>query len=190
MTAMAGETDRVAYLIRHGQSTFNAAYAEAGEDPMDFDAPLSPLGHHQVAELRAEFAEARVDLAVTTPFTRALQTCLGLFGGRDIPILVEQLHRERLGASCDVGRPPAALAAEFPDLAFGHLDDPWWYVAPTPAEPFDPEPLELMDRRVAQFRNWLAARPERRIAVVGHGMFFHAMTEHVFANCEVLTLDL
>ena len=43
---------KVVYLIRHGQSTFNAAYARDGVDPMLFDAPLSALGRRQVATLR------------------------------------------------------------------------------------------------------------------------------------------
>lgn len=37
------------FLIRHGQSTFNALYEAKGADPFHFDARLSPLGHQQVA---------------------------------------------------------------------------------------------------------------------------------------------
>lgn len=44
---------KVIYLIRHGQSTFNAAYETSGIDPMLFDAPLSALGKRQVMELNA-----------------------------------------------------------------------------------------------------------------------------------------
>lgn len=49
--AEEGGGRKVVYLIRHGQSTFNAAYEQTGVDPMLFDAPLSALGVRQVAEL-------------------------------------------------------------------------------------------------------------------------------------------
>ncbi len=40
------------------------------------------------------------------------------------------------------------------------------------------------------FREWLATRPETRIAVVGHGTFLNRLTGHHFKNCERLTLNL
>ena len=48
------------------------------------------------------------------------------------------------------------------------------------------EPLETVHGRIAQFRDWLRARPEQRIAVVGHSAFFFRTTSHRFANCEIL----
>src|SRR5690242_10039635 len=96
-------------LIRHGQSTFNAAYAQTGSDPLHYDARLTPLGHSQVAEARERLRAGDYELVVTSPFTRAIETAIGLFG-TSRPILVEALHRERLESSCDIGRPAAALA--------------------------------------------------------------------------------
>ena len=40
------------------------------------------------------------------------------------------------------------------------------------------------------FRDWLAARPEKTIAVVGHGTFLNRLTGHQFKNCERLTITL
>lgn len=55
-----GQPPKVVYLIRHGQSTFNAAYERDGVDPMLFDAPLTKLGRRQVAQLnRTVVASAR-----------------------------------------------------------------------------------------------------------------------------------
>jgi len=55
---------KVVYLIRHGQSTFNAAYERDGVDPMLFDAPLTELGRRQVAQLnRTVVASARGTLS-------------------------------------------------------------------------------------------------------------------------------
>jgi hypothetical protein len=39
--------------------------------------------------------------------------------------------------------------------------------------------------RVSRFRAWLAARPERVIAVVSHWGVLDALTQLEFANCEV-----
>ena len=33
---------KVVHLIRHGESEYNRHYAETGDDPMIFDAPLTP----------------------------------------------------------------------------------------------------------------------------------------------------
>jgi broad specificity phosphatase PhoE len=111
-------------LIRHGQSTFNAIFDQTNVDPLHFDAPLSPLGRQQIDLARQKLAMLPTpNLVICSPLTRAIETTLGLFGGSEIPITVTCHHRERLGNSCDVGRPPGVLAAAFPMLSFSHLND-------------------------------------------------------------------
>ena len=174
------------HLIRHGQSTFNAAFEATRVDPLHFDARLTPLGHEQVATARDRLGSEGYDLVVTSPFTRAIETTLGIFGEKR-PILVEALHREWLWSSCDVGRSPNLLAGEFPALSFTHLDDPWWHDADEKDAlgiAVEPEPVFLV--RLEAFRAWLTARPEQRIAVVGHGTFFFKLTGTQLANCEML----
>jgi len=39
--------------------------------------------------------------------------------------------------------------------------------------------------RVQAFRRWVLERPQRRLAIVGHGTFLHALTGKHFANCEI-----
>lgn len=174
-------------LIRHGQSTFNEAYAATGVDPLHFDARLTELGRTQAADARRILADAHYDLIVTSPFTRAIQTTLGIFGGRDIPIIVEHLHREGLESSCDVGRSPIHLADEFPSFAFDHLPDVWWH----DAEERDPrgfaiESSEMVAARADEFGRWLRQRPEQSIAVIGHGAFFFHLTGRWMKNCEIV----
>lgn len=56
-----------------------------------------------------------LQLLVVSPLTRALQTAELAFGSPPgCPTIVQPLARERLYLSSDVGRPPAELAAEFP----------------------------------------------------------------------------
>ncbi len=177
------------HLIRHGQSTFNLAYAETGVDPMHIDARLTPTGENQVKMLAQVLRQHDYDLIVTSPFTRAIQTTMGVFKGRKTPILVEAGHREWLEASCDVGRPVAELAVEFPHLDFKHIPDVWWHQGPTNSAGLPLEPREVFMQRVQGFAAWLRARPEDRIAVVGHGTFFSQLCGRFLANCEMAPWD-
>lgn len=185
-------TERSITLIRHGESTFNAADPVAGADPMLFDAPLTDRGHAQVEAARLTMRTRPVEAVIASPLTRALQTALGIFG--DHPshplIAVEMGHRERLESSCDKGRPPALLAAEFPTLSLGHLPETWWH---DDGEPDDRglrvEPLDVMLKRMADFVEALKARPERHLAVVGHGTFFYHLTGRWLDNCEIVPWD-
>lgn len=179
--------------IRHGESTFNAAHRETGRDPGHVDALLTERGQSQVAAARPALQRIPFDLVVTSPLTRAIQTTVGLFSDHPAApeVLVEVLHRECQESSCDVGRAASVLAAEFPDIQVGHLPETWWYAEGEPTDRgFHIEPRAIFDQRVAAFRDWLAARPERTIAVVGHGTFFFHLTGVWLDNCETTELDL
>lgn len=184
---------KIVHCIRHGQSTFNAHFAEFGVDPLHQDAPLTDLGRRQAAERAVELRQYPYELVVTSPLTRAIQTTLGLFGDHPAapPIHVEVLHREYLEGSCDVGRAPSLLAQDFPHLSFDHLEEVWWHNTGEPsAHGFVIEPHESLRQRVGAFQNWLRNRPESLIAVVGHGTFFYHLTGRQLQNCEVAVLEL
>ncbi len=184
---------KIVHCIRHGQSTFNAHFAQTGEDPLHFDAPLTELGQRQVAERAPELRQYPYELIVTSPLTRAIQTTLGLFGEHPAkpPIHIECLHREHLESSCDVGRSPSLLRQDFPHLAFDHLGEVWWHdEGERDPRGFACEPSHVFESRVEDFRRWLLDRPERMIAVVGHGTFFSRLTGQYLGNCEVAVLEL
>ena len=179
------------HFIRHAQSEHNARFELADDelavrhDPRLRDAPLTALGRAQADVLHDEVIGRReIELVVVSPLTRAVQTTLAAFAGHPAPRLVHDLPREHLQSFCDIGRAPAALSREFPALAFDHLADPWWHVGENVEGPFAPEPDELLTARVAGFAEWLSARPEAEIAVVGHGGFLRRLTGHVFGNAE------
>jgi broad specificity phosphatase PhoE len=181
------------HCIRHGESTFNAAYRETGIDPLHFDARLTAKGEGQVRQAAAAVRDVPYELIVTSPLTRALQTTFGLFGNHRSAssIQIECLHRERLENSCDVGRAPSLLLSEFPGWAFHHLDEIWWHDSgERDPRGFVVEPLPVLEGRVRDFRAWLAARPESHIAVVGHGTFFLHLTGRQLDNCEIATVEV
>lgn len=174
------------FLIRHGQSTHNVAWEATGTDPLYFDAPLSELGRRQVMEAQAVARRLEVELVVTSPLTRAIQTAVSLFGN-EVPLLITPIHRERLLNGCDVGRSPAALTADFPTLKFDHLPECWWYDSTErDARGFSVEPLESLAERVEAFQAWLPSLPQRRVAIVGHGAFFRHLTGTMFDNCAIM----
>ncbi|WP_375464987.1 histidine phosphatase family protein [uncultured Methylobacterium sp.] len=188
---MTGPTRIV--CIRHGESTFNAAHRETGRDPGHLDARLTARGQGQARAARAALEAIPFDLVVTSPLTRAIETSAILFGAHPASpkIMVEVLHRECQESSCDVGRAASEIAAEFPHLDVGHLPEVWWHAEDgLAADGYPVEPRRLFDGRVAAFRDWLRARPETTIAVVGHGTFFFHLTGVWLDNCETVELDL
>jgi broad specificity phosphatase PhoE len=186
-------TPKSILCIRHGESTFNAAWRATGVDPLQFDAPLSEVGAAQVRLARARLTSSPVELVISSPLTRALQTAAGLF--EDHPhaprILVSSLARERVESSCDIGRSPVALAVDFPRLELDHLEEVWWHTEGIADDRgVCIEPVAIVETRVQLFKSFLLARPERCIAVVGHGTFFFHLTGKVLANCEAFELEL
>lgn len=179
------------HFIRHAQSAHNARAASATDeravrhDPTLRDAPLTALGQDQAKALTAEVKVLRnIELVVSSPLTRAIQTTLVAFADHPAPRLIEALHREKQENYCDIGRAPNVLAAEFTDFDFNHLDDPWWFDGPLDGAPYPRETLDAFERRVARFADWLSARPEHCIAVVGHGTFLRRLTGAVYANAQ------
>ena len=175
------------YLIRHGQSEFNAA-PHHGKDPMIFDAPLTRLGEKQAARVRKDIKSLGIRHVICSPLTRAVQTALHIFDGQ-APITVEATHREWLTHSCDVGRPPGELAADFPVLAFDHLEDHWWHDGPGNENNVPLEPEAVFHARVQAFGQILAATQTRPVAIVGHGNFFQEMIGRMLDNCEIHRLQ-
>lgn len=184
---------KTVFCIRHGESTFNAAFRATGVDPMHQDAPLSDEGHRQVKEARQRFRAVPFELVVVSPLTRTLQTAHGIFDGHPArpAMLVEPLHREFAESSCDVGRPGAVLASEFPHFDLSHLPEVWWHAEGEPDHRgICVEPLERLQARIADFRLWLARRPEQTIAAVGHHTFFFHLTGMRLHNCHAVKLLL
>jgi len=173
------------YLIRHGQSEFNAAYDETDQiDPMVFDAPLTDKGIQQAKATRAAVKDLGIKHVIASPLTRAIQTALHIFDGL-APITVRAGHHEYLVHSCDVGRQPAELQRDFPGLSFDHLDDIWWYQGPLNAVGVPVEPHKVFLDRVAKFTDDLAQMQDRPVAIIGHGDMLKALSGHQMANCEV-----
>lgn len=60
----------ILYLVRHGESAFNAEHRIQGQ----LNPPLSPLGLEQSKALVAGFSGEQIDAVYTSPLERAMQT--------------------------------------------------------------------------------------------------------------------
>lgn len=188
---------KIVYLIRHGESEFNAACCAKGsswEDPLLFDARLTLKGRKQALLLRQEVKKWDLPsdaLWVTSPLTRAIETLLHVHPDiepsdlscqsdalRNVLILPEVA--ENLHTSGDIGRKPSDLVKEFPMLGtqLKNLSDVWWFTkTDRPNCPYEKtfqshETKESIKRRIKKFRKWIIDRPEKAFVAVGHSMFW------------------
>ena len=147
------------YLVRHGETEFNAERRQQGH----LDSPLTALGRAQARAagevLKRQIADAEGWRIVASPLGRAQHTAQII--GEHLGLPVETDHRviEVSFGQWD-GRLRDELAAEFPDT-FGLGG--WQFAAP------GGESYESVEGRVA---DWLADLPpesERKVIVVCHG---------------------
>ena len=122
------------YLIRHGQSYFNVAYDSTEDGKVEpiydlkyVDACLTDLGIQQAINARKQAKQLNIEVIISSPLTRAIQTSLLIFNeqlderhfftssntipennelvelSNQIPVLVSHHHSEILNATCDIG---------------------------------------------------------------------------------------
>lgn len=137
-----------------------------------------------------------VDLVVTSPLSRALETTKRAFARRThVPIVAHPALRERQKRGADLGRERRALEADYGAIVdFGLLpvDGPWGYTSPALVEGTavpEEEDAPFVDR-LTEFVAWLCARPEGDVAIVCHKGVVRALTGQEAANCEIIVRDM
>jgi len=174
-------TKRVCF-VRHGQGEHNRS-------PKYWslvDSALNEKGKEQVLELNEKLKPhlKDFDLVVTSPISRAVQTMQGGFKGYTGRIGVNPMLRERLGAPCDFGTPRSELVRKFPEMAnyvgIEAMPEIWWSTS------FEAD----LPERVEALKAWIHARPEKTIALVGHGGFFGRILGYHLKNCGVAWVDM
>ncbi|MFF7394114.1 histidine phosphatase family protein [Streptomyces scabiei] len=169
------------WVVRHGQSTANAAYAEAertgSTEPLPgrgADVPLSGLGRTQAQALggwlaglaRGDDDVPGPDLVVCSPYVRARQTWELMAGHPGVvppPLLVDERLRDREMGVFEM-HPPAALRARAPEEAARRARTGDWFYRPPGGEALADVVLRVRDLvgeldRVA---------PGRRVLLVAH----------------------
>ena len=161
---------KTVYFVRHGQAVHNVAketHTGPGSpylDPALTDAPLTPLGKEQAQKLREAAAALPIDVVIVSPLVRAVETACLAFEAqleRGVPFVAVELCREQIGQNfCDARRPRAVVAAAYPRVDFGAIDEEDKLFTP------ERETLIALAQRAGAFLAALRERPEQAIAVV------------------------
>ncbi|CAI0401048.1 unnamed protein product [Linum tenue] len=195
-------------VVRHAQGVHNVEgdkNYKAYLSPEYFDAELTPLGWQQVDNLRKHVVASglleRVDLVITSPLMRTLQTAVGVFGGGSYtdrvdglplmvanagnsgrgaissfnspPIIAAELCREHFGVHpCDQRRSISDYQFLFPAIDFSLIETDEDTVWKADVR----ETTEELAARGLKFLKWLWTRTEKEIAIVTHsGFLFHTL---------------
>ncbi|RBA13487.1 hypothetical protein FPRO05_02280 [Fusarium proliferatum] len=162
------------HLVRHGQAVHNLG--EAYNVLPDTD--LTPLGQEQAKGLISSCPDfANVDLIVSSPLRRTLQTTLLAFSSqleRGLQIVALPEVQEVSDMNCDTGSDLNVIKAEFQQHPVDFsLVEPGWHIKEGKWAPVVGSVLE----RARAARQWLSERPESEIVVVTHGCFLHFFTD-------------
>ncbi|KAL9174397.1 hypothetical protein ABFS82_02G050800 [Erythranthe guttata] len=198
------------HLVRHAQGIHNVEgdkNYKAYMSPEYFDAQLTQLGWQQVDNLRKHVHTSglikKIDVVITSPLLRTIQTAVGVFGGEgytdttdDLPLMVAnagnsdrgaissldcppilavELCREHLGVHpCDKRRSISEYRCLFPALDFSLIESDEDSLWEADVR----ETKEELAARGMKFMNWLFTRKERDIAIVTHsGFLFHTLAK-------------
>ncbi|XP_042493848.1 phosphoglycerate mutase-like protein 1 [Macadamia integrifolia] len=197
------------HLVRHAQGIHNVEGEKdrkAYLSPKLFDAHLTPLGWQQVDNLRKHVHSSgiakNIELVITSPLLRTMQTAVGVFGGESYvdgvkapplmvsnagnsdrpaissidcpPFLAVELCREHLGVHpCDQRRSIQEYKPLFPAIDFSQIESDEDILWKADYR----EAKEEVGARGMEFINWLWTRQEKEIAVVTHSVFmFHTLS--------------
>ncbi|MEM9441404.1 MAG: histidine phosphatase family protein [Pseudomonadota bacterium] len=166
-------------FARHAQSEWNELFSKTRIDPGIPDARLTAVGIKQAENLAEKLVDYDINMVVASPYMRTLQTAEIAASALGVPILVNELVRERCVFSCDIGSNPSVLREAFAHIDFDGLIDGWW------GEP--PESEAAIAHRCALFRQQhgdLLARDD--VAVISHWGFIRAFTGQEVDNATIV----
>lgn len=196
LTAIMPSTEKkTVHFVRHCQSTWNEAMHvrkmsredEEMQSEAYLDAPLSPLGEEQAASIQHKIQALNAEVAITSPFRRAIETCLRSYGSQNI--VVSHWCGERGESICDIGSTRDNLQKHYPMLDFSDVPpNVWWYVEEDLKDQLTDQRkcyARLLSNgtflmgetdghfqpRLDRFYEFLQSRRESNIVVFSHSMF-------------------
>ncbi|KAG5548325.1 hypothetical protein RHGRI_013882 [Rhododendron griersonianum] len=211
------------HIVRHAQGLHNVEGEKnykAYMSPEYFDAPLTPLGWQQVDNLRKHVRSCglfeRIDLVITSPLLRTMQTAVGVFGGEgytdridSVPLMVANAGNSDRPAISSLDCPPI-VAVELCREHFGvHPCDgrrsisDYQYLFPAMDFSQASTHLSVIFSMTQHFQTGLWTRKEKEIAIVTHsGFLVHTLNAFGndchplikkeickrFANCELRSM--
>jgi probable phosphoglycerate mutase len=163
-------TGQVLWLVRHGESTWNARGLAQGHDDQ---ARLTSRGLRQARAIAVQLRDRPIRALYASDLSRALQTAAPLAGALGLTVVRDARLRER-GLGVLEGTATASISPAVSGISDGRVVNP-------DACPDGGESLRDFYRRVARFAGDLAAagRAEDRagdVAIVAHGGTLRMLT--------------
>lgn len=148
----------VLFLVRHGESGWNAEGRIQGQSPA---APgLTSKGMRQAEVAAKTLGSSASELVIASDLRRAVETAAPIVAALGVPLRLDPLLRER-----GLGAAEGGATRESPD-EFGFDGE---RVVDLEAHPAGGESLRELYARVAGFLASLRAQQARRIVLVTHG---------------------
>lgn len=214
--------NKTVHFVRHCQSTWNVGHRVLNLTHSDkemqsealLDAPLSAFGEEQAAEIQQKIKDLNAEVAITSPYKRAIETCIRTYGEQNV---VSTHWCGEIGESiCDIGNTRDSLQKMYPKIDFSNLPQSvWWYVDEKLKDQLtDPrkcyewvlnngtfklgETEDHFQRRVERFYEFLQNRSESNVVVFSHSVFlrnflfryFGRPLLEKFPNGEIATYTL
>jgi broad specificity phosphatase PhoE len=159
-----GET--LVSTVRHGLTELNRDQRVGGQ----IDVPLIPEGRAQAEEARVSFDGTPVDIVVSSPLRRSIETASIVTGLPEDRIEVDRLATERSFGAME-GLRPAEVRERLPEVRYLYIGDIGYSLNPPGGEPFP----ELQDRARRFLEGLLDRCRGQRIAVFSHQNFLQQL---------------
>lgn len=154
------------YFVRHGSTdSFEKRITQSATDP------LNERGLSQARELAKRFSKTPLDLIISSPFTRALQTAQAISD----KITISDLYKEVTKPTEVVGRSKEDQDVKdiLHKIGEMYFIDPLWHYS-------DEENFEDLKKRGIEALEFLKSKNAENILVVSHGNFIALMVGIMF----------
>lgn len=156
--AVSARATRTVWLVRHGESTWNALGLCQGHHP---GPALTARGWRQARRCAAALAHEPIGLLATSDLRRAAETAAPIGAALGLTPTVDPRLRERSLGDAE-GRPSAALESRWSGVADGRVVDP-------DAAPAGGESVRQLYRRVVECVAELLGQGTGDLVLVCHG---------------------
>lgn len=171
--------NKILYCVRHGESIHYKQFFKYGSssyyDKLYKDSKLTDRGHEQSNNLSTWDKINKIDLVITSPQYRALQTTSNIFqdhlGSKKI-IALESVREYPLSfQKCNQRSKKSLLKKDFIHINFDNIktdEDNIWSKDKS-------ESLISLENRVGDFLNFIKNRPEKTICLISHDLFINKL---------------
>jgi probable phosphoglycerate mutase len=155
------------FTLRHGVTELNRDKRVSGQT---LDVPLLPEGIRQAEEARERFAGTPLDVVISSPLLRAIQTAEIVTGFPRKAIEIDPQATERSFGRME-GLTRAEVEARFPEVRYLQIGHVGYSLNPPDGEPFP----ALQDRARRFLHRLLERHRGRRVLISSHQTFLQQL---------------